>query len=125
MSDTPIHTFLSRMNSFHPHDVAVLFSLFAMQEVAEEMGGSMAPASAARRIWSVDLETNDIRESLARLMEAGEVEFQDGGGTTDSPCGYRVTRFQELLDLMTDFGRRRYNRIKQQECKSRKEDQLA
>ena len=35
MNNTPIHTFFSYMNRFHPNDIAVLFSLVAAQEMVD------------------------------------------------------------------------------------------
>ena len=115
MSDTPIHSFFMGMSSFHPNDIAVLLGFVAMQELSVD---SPITPGAERRLWSVELEPHELKDTIGRLESAGEIERILVPGTDESggemvTAGFRVVRFFDLQDLMTDFGRRRYNRIKQ------------
>ena len=115
MNDAPIHTFLTRMRSPNGIDVGVIFGLMAAREVA---GGVVSPAAGAR-LWPFsDLAPDQLFASIERLVGCGEVVMVEGGGL-------EVVRFGEFQDLMTDFGRRRYGRMKTREHRKAGKSEVA
>ena len=114
MTDTPIFDFLMRSRSFKANDIAFLFALIAAQQGTFD---NLISPSVRSRVWCIeDMAPDACSESLDRLIKAGEVEwFED-----EKVQGYRVVRLGQLEDLMTEFGRRRYYRVKSTEHRKRK-----
>jgi hypothetical protein len=103
------------MHTFKTNDVAVLFSLIAMSELSPDYDGLLGPHITGH-IWCLeDLAQEEIVESLKRLEEAGEIQWREDAKYK----GWLVVRMEEFQDLMTSFGRRRYNREKQREFRIR------
>lgn len=111
MSNSPIADFMMRMQSFRVSDVAVLFSMVALQEMAMATGCPISPAARERTWGASDLSKEEHEQAVQRLMENGELvwveeEMPVFGGVR----GYRVTRFDELRKSMAVFGAREYQR---------------
>lgn len=119
MSYRPICDFMMKMHTFKPTDVAVLFGMIALEEMAQDVGMPISPA-AHIRIWGVDISPDQTKESIDRLIECGELvwveEVLKGFGDVR---GYRVTRFEELREAMAMFGSRQYQRRYQQKRRAK------
>lgn len=78
-------------------------------------------------MWCVELEQQELTDAIGRLVDAGEVErvmapdMMEINGGEPVLAGFKVVRFEELVGLMTDFGRRRYSRIKTKEHRKSRE----
>lgn len=117
MSNSPIRDFIYRCPSLHVHDVAALFCLVALQE-SSGPGWVISPAVKDRRIIGLGGMTDEEwAASVARLIAAEELEWVEENNWR----GFRVKRFDELQDAMTDFGKRAYFRQKTKESRERKE----
>lgn len=113
---TPIYTFLSRLSAFGANEIAVLFGMIGLQEISEPIG-LISPA-VKKRLWSVEsMSSEELDETVERLVKAGEVEWVE---SEEGFRGYRVRRFEELQELMMEFGRKRYYRKKARESRQRK-----
>lgn len=112
MTESPISDFLARGETFKPIDVAVLFAMIAYAE--KSFRGLISP-SVRGRLWPVDASPDELSQAMDRLIDAGEVVWFDDG----KEQGYLVSRRKEFLDLITDFGGRRYARLKAQESRDR------
>ena len=121
-SDHPITSFLTTMNTFRANDIAIMFELLALRETAIEMRGQkvISPAIQDRMIFCHDLTKEQLKESLARLVEAGELEWYSDGVVQ----GYLVSRFDEFEQALIRFGARKYQRIKTKEYRIRRERKL-
>lgn len=109
----PVNDFFMRMHSFKPNDIAVLFSLIALQESAEELAQPISPAVVNRL---VDITPEECAESISRLISVGEVEWFE----TEKWGGYLVVRFDEFHESLINTGYRAYGREKQRQSRESK-----
>jgi hypothetical protein len=120
MSNRPLDDFIKRGSVFNSTDLAVLVSLIACQEVAADCDFvDLISPHVETRIWNLgDLGPEQLSASIKRLEEAGEIQFYKD----EHVKGYQVRRFDEFQDLFTQFGMRRYNRLKQQSRRDKAKD---
>jgi hypothetical protein len=116
MTERPIHDFWLGMKSFNATDVAVLFTLVGLQEVSRD--GVLSPVIEVGGLVRLDGVTQEeCAASVGRLIKIGEL-VKVGDMLTN---GYSLTRFSELRDSMTEFGKRRYFRLAAQKSREKQE----
>lgn len=107
MTDRPIADFFLVGSSIkRADDLAIYLYLVGLQEYRWPLSVS---ARARLNSWCPEITDDQAMESLDRLIESGEVRratMEDTGMD-----GLLVVRFESLLDSITEFGRRRYQRL--------------
>ena len=128
MSDTPISDFLFRCTNFHVHDVAVMFVLLHLQERMDfgESGGLIRPGVATKRQMLDGITDEEWAAAFERLVASGTVQWVESkpfrGGFVR---GYRLTGiYDQLVEDMTDFGRRRYFRLRASESRRKSDEAI-